>query len=655
MSGPATPTNGRPGRRQVGARVLSLVAAALCSVPGPLQGQSADPGVSGLALHPITSTVFGNERMLRVLVPAGYFEPANRDRRYPVLYLNDGQNLFDTTTAVLNRLEWAVDETVRRLTAAGEIEPIIVVGIDNAGRRERGREYLPFVDEYLRPPEPDPQGARYPRFLLDEVKPFIDATYRTQPDRAHTALGGSSYGALIALYTAILRPEAIGQLLLESPSLYVHNDSILTLARAASRWPDRVYLGVGTNEGGRPNCVPADTGGQATSDVRRLAEILSAQGLGPARSRTIIVPCATHNEQAWAARLPEALRFLFAGPNAHGRARGDPRSGAEAGPVPASAVSFFRLGPEAAVLQDSAYGSNMTVVRTTAGLVVVDNFMHRSSTRLALSTAADSFRERRIALAINTHGHDDHTWGNQLLGAGTDPPPILGHAATIAYMQRRVAQMRDFFARGPAIAKAAEDTLAFAVGLPDSVRGRLQARAARIRHNLGAHSDLVVTAPTVPLMADTVVAVGRTRVVLRSIGAAHSAGDVAVVFPDVGVMAVGDIALTDDLPGLDAADGDLNGWVDALEALEGEAPGSSIRWVVPGHGPVGDLATLRATANYLRGLRDSVSAALADGLELEGTQARVGPQALWTRGADRERHLRNVEAAWRLLRARSPR
>ena len=129
--------------------------------------------------------MFANVRILRVLVPPGYDAAENRARRYPVLYLNDGQNLFDATTSVLNPMEWRVDETVHSVVTAGWIRPMIVVGIDNAGRRGRFREYFPYVDEYLRPPEPDPQGKRYPSFLVDEVIPFIEARYRySTPRRA---------------------------------------------------------------------------------------------------------------------------------------------------------------------------------------------------------------------------------------------------------------------------------------------------------------------------------------------------------------------------------------------------------------------------------------------------------------------------------------
>lgn len=121
---------------------------------GQPAAQANVPSIIGdLRLHQLKSKVFGNTRAIRVLLPAGYSEPANRKRRYPVLYLNDGQNLFDVSTSVFNPLEWQADEALDRLIKAKEIEPLIVVGVDNAGRSARANEYLPYPDAYLRPPD----------------------------------------------------------------------------------------------------------------------------------------------------------------------------------------------------------------------------------------------------------------------------------------------------------------------------------------------------------------------------------------------------------------------------------------------------------------------------------------------------------------------
>jgi predicted alpha/beta superfamily hydrolase len=256
--------------------------------------------------------VFENTRTLRVLVPRGYDAPENRDRRYAVLYLNDGQNLFDSATSQFNPMEWRVDETVDSLVTVGAIAPLLVVGIDNAGRRGRFHEYFPYVDEYLTPPDPDPQGRRYPEFLVDEVIPFIESRYRTMSAPEMRGLGGSSAGALAALYAAVARPGVFGRLLVESPSIYVDDARILLDAAAVREWPRRVFLGAGTNEGGRPECrVDSADEPELVRDVRRLEDLLARAGVSSPRVHVEIIPCALHNEGAWAARLPTALSFLY--------------------------------------------------------------------------------------------------------------------------------------------------------------------------------------------------------------------------------------------------------------------------------------------------------------------------------------------------------
>jgi predicted alpha/beta superfamily hydrolase len=265
-----------------------------------------------LRLHDLSSNIFGNTRKLRVLLPPDYDAAANRTRRYPVLYLNDGQNLFDSTTATLNPMEWRVDETMQQLLSNGRIPPMIIVGIDNAGRRDRFKEYFPYVDQYLEPPEPNPQGNRYPAFLLDEVIPFIEASYRVDRNPKSRGLGGSSAGALAALYTIATRPGTFGRLLMESPSLYVDDYHILRDVAGVSVWPDRIFLGVGTNEDGRPSCDPNATGiTELVADVRRLQRTLHGAGMDTSRIKLVVTPCGLHNEAAWAARLPAALAFLF--------------------------------------------------------------------------------------------------------------------------------------------------------------------------------------------------------------------------------------------------------------------------------------------------------------------------------------------------------
>lgn len=257
-----------------------------------------------LRLHEFASRIFRNRRMLRVWVPPGYDDGQNRERHYPVFYLNDGQNLFDRATSYTG-VEWQVDETAERLMGEGRVPPMIVVGIDNA-QKDRIREYIPY--RALNPPVLRPQGKRYPEFLMSEVMPFVYERYRIARGPENTGLGGSSLGALIALYTVIDRPGIFGRLLLESPSLFVSNRLLLKYSRAFRHWPERIFMAMGTREAGKP-----DRDEQVVNDVRELQRILQRAGLGEERLRVKIAEGAAHNEGEWAKRFPEALEFLFGG------------------------------------------------------------------------------------------------------------------------------------------------------------------------------------------------------------------------------------------------------------------------------------------------------------------------------------------------------
>jgi predicted alpha/beta superfamily hydrolase len=263
----------------------------------------ANLSVTGdLRLHEFHSRIFRNTRMLRVWVPPRYDAPGNETRHYPVLYLNDGQNLFDRATAFAG-VKWQVDETADRLIRQEVIPPLIIVGIDNT-QGDRIKEYLPYRS--FHPPVLRPQGRRYPDFLMKEVMPFVYERYRIARGPENTGLGGSSLGALISLYTVIERPGVFGRLLLESPSLFVSNRRILKHSRHFRRWPAKVSVAIGTRESGR-----ADKDRQVVEDVRELERILCRADLDGTRLLVRVDEGATHNEGEWAKRFPEALSFLF--------------------------------------------------------------------------------------------------------------------------------------------------------------------------------------------------------------------------------------------------------------------------------------------------------------------------------------------------------
>jgi predicted alpha/beta superfamily hydrolase len=254
-----------------------------------------------LWLHQLKSRIFRNTRTLRVWLPAEY--DGWGETRYPVLYLNDGQNLFEAATAFAG-VSWQAGETAERLIAEKKIPPLILVGIDNT--KNRLREYIPY-----RATDPrliGPQGKQYPEFLRREVMPLIEAYYSVAKGPENTGLGGSSLGGLITLYSQLAMPGVFGHLLIESPSLFVANRKILEDSRSFRDWPFHVYLGMGTREVGDP--VKNE---QAVADVRELESILRTAGLDKRRLRVNIEEGGLHTEAAWAERFAGAMEFLFGG------------------------------------------------------------------------------------------------------------------------------------------------------------------------------------------------------------------------------------------------------------------------------------------------------------------------------------------------------
>jgi predicted alpha/beta superfamily hydrolase len=252
-----------------------------------------------LWLHELSSHIFRNTRLLRVWLPPDY--DGWGANRYPVLYLNDGQNLFDPATAFAG-MHWQVGETATRLIAEQKIRPLIIVGIDNT--KNRACEYIPYRSKD--PRVLNAKGKCYPEFLQREVMPLIEGRYSVLRGSENTGLGGSSLGGLITLYTQLAAPGVFGRALIESPSLFVANRKILEESRRFHDWPARTYLGMGTREVG-----DAEKDAKIVADVRELETIMREAGLDEQRLEVRIVEGATHSETAWAARFPEALEFLY--------------------------------------------------------------------------------------------------------------------------------------------------------------------------------------------------------------------------------------------------------------------------------------------------------------------------------------------------------
>src|SRR5664279_3967775 len=266
-----------------------------------------EPSVLGeLQIITINSKVYRNIRNLRVWLPANYFAPVNRNKRYPVLYMQDGQNLFDEATAFNH--EWKFDETVQFLTGSMMIHPMIVVGIDNTPRRSN--EYLPYPDadnKALGKYEmQDVHGKEYGDFVINEVMPLIQKKYRVLLGAHNTGIGGSSYGGVVTLYTVLAHPGVFGKALIESPPLLIGNKQLLQDAEKATQFPERMYVAIGTAEDSDEKSSARDV-----DAVQDLEKILRAKGLGPKKLKVVVEEGAKHNEIAWSKRLQRALVFLY--------------------------------------------------------------------------------------------------------------------------------------------------------------------------------------------------------------------------------------------------------------------------------------------------------------------------------------------------------
>ena len=248
------------------------------------------------------SRLLNNDRDLVIYLPPGY--DANPKFRYSVLYFHDGQNLFDGATSFIPGKEWQLDETAQRLLAEARIEPLIIVGVNNTGK-DRIDEYTPVRDDKRKI---GGKADLYGRMLVEELKPFIDANYRTIRDAAHTGLGGSSLGGLVSLYLGLKYPKVFGRVAAVSPSVWFADKHIVAYVNVLPTKPKvRIWMDMGTKEGGN-----AEDAQRAVSDARLLKDTLVRKGWKPGRDLQYFeAEGAEHNESAWAERVERILTFLF--------------------------------------------------------------------------------------------------------------------------------------------------------------------------------------------------------------------------------------------------------------------------------------------------------------------------------------------------------
>jgi predicted alpha/beta superfamily hydrolase len=280
---------------------LSVIVIALLS--GAVAAQRTHTLTGDIRLHKnFHSKILNNDRDVIVYLPPGYDK--DKHRSYSVFYFHDGQNLFDGATSYIPGQEWQVDEAAQSLITSGKIEPLIIVGIYNTGT-ERVNEYTPVEDPKYKA---GGKADLYGRLLVEELKPFIDSTYRTRTDAKHTGLGGSSLGGLVSIYLGLRYPNVFGRVAVVSPSVWWANKYIVQYVEAQKKRPPlRIWLDIGTKEGD-----DAQQTQRIVDGARLLKVTLIKKGWKAGKDlKYFEAPGAEHNERAWAARVEQILEFLF--------------------------------------------------------------------------------------------------------------------------------------------------------------------------------------------------------------------------------------------------------------------------------------------------------------------------------------------------------
>ena len=282
------------GAARAAALALALGAAAAGAQVAP--GRAAAPHTATASVSVLSDSFpipqLGRARRVWLYLPPGY---ATSGRRYPVLYLQDGQNVFDAATSFAG--EWGVDETLDSLARGGD-PGAIVVAVDNGGAH-RIDEY----DPWRNPQYGGGEGDAYVAFLAGTLKPYVDARYRTLADPAHTGVLGSSMGGLIALYAALRRPDVFGRAGVFSCAAWIARDSLLAFVQRSRPAGERFYFVVGGRE-------TAD--GSQARDQALVVDALVAAGfpLGTAVDAEVR-PDGEHREWFWRREFPAAYAWLF--------------------------------------------------------------------------------------------------------------------------------------------------------------------------------------------------------------------------------------------------------------------------------------------------------------------------------------------------------
>lgn len=271
---------------------------------GPYRKLSVTGDVRRLAVQGGAGGAEALSRDLLVWLPEGYDTPENAGRRYPVLYMMDGQNIFEAMPGLPG--EWGVDETAQALIAAGKVEPLIIVGVPHAGEH-RLTEYLPVGS--IQGHSGD--GANFVAWMRGEVMQRVERAFRVKGGAEHTGIGGASLGGAIALYASTKHPEVFGKAIVESlPMLADDGVAARAYLDGVRAWPGKVFVGMGGREVGNGAADEARNG-KYRAWAQEIDSRMAKGGVGSDQRRLVIDPEANHNEPAWAARFPAALEFLF--------------------------------------------------------------------------------------------------------------------------------------------------------------------------------------------------------------------------------------------------------------------------------------------------------------------------------------------------------
>lgn len=250
----------------------------------------------------LPSGFLGRDVRVWVLLPPGY--DRHPDRRFPVFYLHDGQNLFDDATSFVG--EWQADEIATALIAEGRIRPVILVGIDHAGVH-RVDEYTPTRDAAH---DAGGRAADHARFVVEELKPFIDRTYRTLAGREHTAVGGASLGGLVSIYLVQKHPDVFGSVMALSPSLWWDDSALLRAIQPTDPWVARTRAWIDIGDSEAPDDPAANL--RNVTSIRLLQILFDRAGRAEGRDVILrVVNGGRHNELAWSDRFDDVLLFLF--------------------------------------------------------------------------------------------------------------------------------------------------------------------------------------------------------------------------------------------------------------------------------------------------------------------------------------------------------